>query len=232
MIRVCSRWFAAFSFLCAAISGARAAGVDFEGQIAPILITSCVPCHGGSKVMGGLRLTTRVGASKVIVPGSPEKSLLWLSIETPAEKTGAMPPGGPQLSKQERDLIRNWILAGAPWPNGAAVSTTASFKTLKRLKHPKCSRTRWPSPARRFPSKWSPSPPAILSWAPAITKTNRRRTRSASTPSGWGSSKSPGMSTACSCFRETKGSTPSAVPRDLMSRCPSEWASKAFLPLA
>ena len=121
MIRVCSRWFAAFSFLCAAISGARAAGVDFEGQIAPILITSCVPCHGGSKVMGGLRLTTRVGASKVIVPGSPEKSLLWLSIETPAEKTGAMPPGGPQLSKQERDLIRNWILAGAPWPNGVSL---------------------------------------------------------------------------------------------------------------
>src|SRR5439155_22236688 len=66
VIRVCSRWFAAFSFLCAAISGARAAGVDFEGQIAPILITSCVPCHGGSKVMGGLRLTTRVGASKVV----------------------------------------------------------------------------------------------------------------------------------------------------------------------
>ncbi len=92
-----------------------ALSADFEGQIAPIMVERCLPCHNSSNAQGGLRLTTRTGASKAIVPGSPEKSALYTSVET-----GKMPPTGP-LSKGQRELIRAWIADGAKWPNGVTL---------------------------------------------------------------------------------------------------------------
>jgi formylglycine-generating enzyme required for sulfatase activity len=120
--RVVSRPFAATLFLLGAASASAA--IDFEEQIAPILVTNCLQCHGSSKAMGDLRFTTRAGSLKAIVPGSPEKSALYLRMEIPAGSPGAMPPGGPQLAKDQRDLIRNWILAGAPWPSGLLLGAT------------------------------------------------------------------------------------------------------------
>jgi len=89
------------------------AGVNFEDQIAPVLIERCLPCHSSAKVTGGVRLTTNVSVSRVVVPGQPEKSPLYLAVES-----GSMPPGGPQLSKNQRDAIRDWIREGAKWPSG------------------------------------------------------------------------------------------------------------------
>jgi formylglycine-generating enzyme required for sulfatase activity len=94
------------------------AGVDFEEQIVPILVKHCRACHSPQKAEGALRVTTRVGTMRAVTPGSPEKSPLYLRIELPAGKPGAMPPEGPQLSQQQRDLIRDWIKEGANWPNG------------------------------------------------------------------------------------------------------------------
>src|SRR5258708_1559913 len=94
------------------------AGVDFEEQIVPILVKHCRACHSPQKAEGALRVTTRVGTMRAVTPGSPEKSPLYLRIEIPAGKPGAMPPEGPQLSQQHRDLIRDWIKEGANWPNG------------------------------------------------------------------------------------------------------------------
>src|SRR6266404_6792260 len=106
------------ALLCAI--AAHAASINFEEQIAPILVTNCLSCHGGGKVLGGIRLTTQVGAYKAIVPGAPEKSRLYLTMETPAGQPGAMPPDA-QLSKAQRDLIRDWIKAGAAWPAGVTL---------------------------------------------------------------------------------------------------------------
>jgi formylglycine-generating enzyme required for sulfatase activity len=89
------------------------AAVNFEEKIAPVLIERCVPCHSSVKVMGAVRLTTNVSVSRVVVPGQPEKSPLYLSVES-----GSMPPGGPQLPKDQRDAIRDWIREGAKWPSG------------------------------------------------------------------------------------------------------------------
>ena len=97
------------------------AGIDFEQQIVPILVTHCRECHNPRKADGALRLTTRVGTMRVVVPGSPEKSPLYLRIEVPGGKPGSMPPDGKQLSKEERELIRQWIIEGAPWPNGVTL---------------------------------------------------------------------------------------------------------------
>src|SRR5580704_3425807 len=92
------------------------AGVNFEDKIAPVLIEKCLPCHSSVKVSGGVRLTTNVSVSRVVTPGEPEKSPLYTSVES-----GAMPPGGPKLSKDQRDSIRDWIREGAKWPAGVAL---------------------------------------------------------------------------------------------------------------
>jgi formylglycine-generating enzyme required for sulfatase activity len=75
--------------------------VNFEDRVAPVLTKHCLPCHSTSKLKGA------------VVPGAPQKSLLYLTIEA-----GKMPPGGPQLPKDQRDAIRDWILEGAKWPPG------------------------------------------------------------------------------------------------------------------
>ena len=101
--------------------------VDFQTQIRPLIEANCLACHGASQAAGSLRLHDRAAALKggtrgpAVVPGQPEKSLLYTSIELPQGHTGAMPPGGPQLPKAQRDLIRQWISAGAAWPEGLTI---------------------------------------------------------------------------------------------------------------
>jgi formylglycine-generating enzyme required for sulfatase activity len=84
--------------------------VDFNKQIRPILEQKCLPCHDAEKAAGGLRMNTRAAVSKVL------NGALVAAVDLPSDKRGAMPPGGPQLPASERDLIRKWIAAGAPWP--------------------------------------------------------------------------------------------------------------------
>jgi formylglycine-generating enzyme required for sulfatase activity len=36
-------------------------------------------------------------------------------------KPGAMPPGGPQVPKGQRDLVQQWIAEGAKWPDGFTI---------------------------------------------------------------------------------------------------------------
>jgi len=93
---------AAVGFLGSAVALAQTAP-DFEKQIAPILQSQCVICHGASAAQGGLRLHTKDAAMKSIVAGSPEASKLFRSIELPVGRAGAMPPGGPPVPAAQRD---------------------------------------------------------------------------------------------------------------------------------
>src|SRR6185503_18112698 len=96
----------------------------FEQAILPILERSCVKCHSGSNPQGGLDVRTRVsllrGGAKgpALVPGSPEKSILFRRVHS-----GEMPLGGPSLSAFDLELIRQWIQQGAPATNPAAMSS-------------------------------------------------------------------------------------------------------------
>ena len=80
-----------------------------------ILEQSCFVCHGPT---GSFRDALLIEHNALIengtvVPGNPQTSELYnrLIITDIAKR---MPLGQPQLSNQEIDTIRNWILGGAP----------------------------------------------------------------------------------------------------------------------
>lgn len=88
---------------------------DFDRQVAPILARRCLDCHSGPDPKGGLDLSRRSalfrgGANgEAVVPGKPDESLIWEQI---ADDT--MPPKRP-LPVAEKQVLRQWIAAGASW---------------------------------------------------------------------------------------------------------------------
>ncbi len=115
------RWFAApCGLLWFAVSGLAshllaAEAIDFDRQIAPLLVSRCFECHHGDTPQGGLNLARH---SSVLQGGDsgpaldekqPEASSLWQRIEA-----DEMPPKQP-LSADEKELVRQWIQSGARW---------------------------------------------------------------------------------------------------------------------
>src|SRR6476661_4116307 len=83
-------------------------------HVQPILNKSCLKCHGGERLKGGLDLrkpqTIFSGGTdgSVVVPGRPSESPLYQRLAAGAE--GHMPPDKePQLSAEEVSLLREWI---------------------------------------------------------------------------------------------------------------------------
>jgi formylglycine-generating enzyme required for sulfatase activity len=102
-------------------AAAALAQVDFVKQVQPILEKHCTGCHGGERGLGGLRLHTRAAAARAIVAGEPARSPLLRTMDTPPGQPLAMPPGGPQVPAAEREIIRQWIAAGAAWPDALEI---------------------------------------------------------------------------------------------------------------
>lgn len=119
---------------------------DFDSDIRPILQQHCISCHGSKKQEGGLRLDQRAAALRggenyapAIVPQSAEKSPLWQFVSR-EDADLKMPPDGDGLSATEVQLLKDWIDAGAVWPDASAdlseKSTHWSFQPLVRLPCP------------------------------------------------------------------------------------------------
>jgi serine/threonine-protein kinase len=85
-----------------------------------ILKTYCHRCHGVNYEVPGfdvlnrdILLARREGIGSYISAGKPEESLLWQRIAI----NGDMPPSGePEPSAPEKELLKKWIEAGAPFP--------------------------------------------------------------------------------------------------------------------
>lgn len=102
-----------------------AGGIDpvFIKSIQPILVNSCVECHGPERPKGRLRLDSREAALAsgrsgrvAIMPGRPEASELLRRVKLPRGDDEAMPEGdGPGLSTDEIAALEKWIAAGARW---------------------------------------------------------------------------------------------------------------------
>ena len=96
----------------------------FTLKVLPLLKEKCFGCHGNDPddIRGDYNLITREGMLKgsdpddpPLVPGKPQKSslyqaVLWNGYEMP-------PKENDRLTQAETELIRQWIAAGAPWPD-------------------------------------------------------------------------------------------------------------------
>ena len=122
----------ALAFLCSASSALaaedalnkEAANRLFTLKVLPLLKVKCFGCHGADPkdVRGDYYLLTREGMVKggesgeaALVAGKPKESplyqaILWEGYEMP-------PKANDRLTKKETEQIREWILAGAPWPD-------------------------------------------------------------------------------------------------------------------
>ena len=110
-----------------------AADIDFNRQVKPVLESACLSCHGPEKPKGELQLHTKEAAfkggehGKVIVPGKSAESKLYSTTVLPAGHDDIMPPKGDTLSKEQSDVLKQWIDQGAKWPDGT------TLKQVKRI---------------------------------------------------------------------------------------------------
>ena len=105
----------------------------FSTKVRPILAARCYTCHGPEVQQNGLRLDSLAGvlkgsdSGKIVVPGHSDRSRIMRRLL--AQERPQMPYGGPPLSNQDIDAIRQWIDAGAPGPDSSA--PIAAGKPLK-----------------------------------------------------------------------------------------------------
>lgn len=102
---------------------------DFAKEILPILRDNCVKCHGAEKQKGKLRLDSKAAAFKggksgkaSIVAGKPDESDLVRRVLLPKADEDTMPPEGDRLSEAAVKLLKDWIGAGAKWPDDLAIT--------------------------------------------------------------------------------------------------------------
>ncbi len=96
--------------------------INFAREIQPLLATKCVRCHGPETAEAGLRFDQRQAAlaklesgNQAIVPERPDESEILKRVT--ADESERMPPEGEPLTEQQVATIRQWIVAGADWPD-------------------------------------------------------------------------------------------------------------------
>jgi ankyrin repeat protein len=96
---------------------------DAFARAAEVLRRECLSCHGEKLQMSGLRLDRRKDAMQVIEPGHSDDSLLVQRIVD--RDLGILMPPTFDLSKlpaKDLSVLKAWIDAGAPWPEGKALA--------------------------------------------------------------------------------------------------------------
>ncbi len=88
--------------------------ISYENDVLPILLNSCIECHGTSDVKRGLSVITYAGllagssSGAVIIAGDAEASKL-INLVT----SGVMPKSGARLTSEQIEVIAAWINQGA-----------------------------------------------------------------------------------------------------------------------
>jgi hypothetical protein len=130
MMRCRVYWAAAGWLVATAIAAGDERGEWFDRELAPVLMRSCLECHGGLDPEAGLDLSSRAGFERggesgaVFDASDPEGSLIWQKV-----RDGEMPPEE-ELSAAEKNILLEWLRDGAAW--GADPIDLFRFTTGKR----------------------------------------------------------------------------------------------------
>ena len=148
-------------YLCSSDGFAdEASAVDFEKDVAPVLIRNCLECHQTRNSSGGLALDTASGiaaggeSGAAVASFSAADSLIMQRISD-----REMPP--PQhgetraLAARDVEILRQWIDAGAVFPQGRRLDI------YERTNDVRGGRDWWSfQPVRRIDPPWSTLIPA------------------------------------------------------------------------
>ncbi|MFN0077075.1 MAG: PSD1 and planctomycete cytochrome C domain-containing protein [Prosthecobacter sp.] len=144
-----------------ATTAAQAASTDFAKDIFPVLQRACFECHGPEKQKADLRFDT--ASPKHVKIGSD----LLRRIALPKEDKEAMPKRGDRLTAAEITHLRDWISAGAKWPDKLETLKHWSYVPPQRPPLPAIQNKAWPKTeldhfilAQLEAAKLSPSPEA------------------------------------------------------------------------
>ena len=142
----------------------------FEKKVRPLFAAKCYACHGPKMQMGGLNLSQ--SAAAVVKPGDPAQSRLYQALTY--EGAIKMPPTG-KLPPEDLAVVKNWIAAGAAWPNATLASAPPkaldrshwAFQPVRDSAPPRVKNEAWiKSPIDRFilakleDKGLAPAPPA------------------------------------------------------------------------
>ncbi|MCU0718243.1 MAG: hypothetical protein MUC83_00950 [Pirellula sp.] len=110
--------------------------VDFDRDVAPILVAKCLSCHEGEEAKNGFLIGDREQVLGFVSPGDAANSSLWTDYllqpsKQISESSLVMPPDGP-LPTAELAILKTWIDEGAVWPEGAKVSKVAALETKEQ----------------------------------------------------------------------------------------------------
>jgi mono/diheme cytochrome c family protein len=102
---------------------AATSSVSFTKDVAPILVAKCGNCHV-NRQQGNFSLATfnAINVGGGVIGGQPANSRLVEVIES-----GEMPQGGATVSKQELDVLKNWIAGGAKFDGDNARQSLTDF---------------------------------------------------------------------------------------------------------
>ena len=144
--------FASLILLTGAATLTFSQKADLFRQVQPIFVQSCSGCHGEKVQSGGLRLDEKAAAlaggksGKAILPGDAAHSPILKRL---AGEGGLarMPLGSAALPAEKIEVIRQWIDAGAVWPDTATAAAPRAkhwaFVAPERPAVPQTSRPDW-----------------------------------------------------------------------------------------
>jgi hypothetical protein len=135
--------------ILAGIAESTAREIDFGKQVFPVLQSNCLECHGAKDQKSGLRLDTRSAflqggsSGPIVVQGNAAKSDLFRHINLSKGHDDVMPNRGEPLSRRDRNILRDWINAGAEWPDSFIAPKHWSYVAPKKSKLPRTSNASW-----------------------------------------------------------------------------------------
>jgi len=115
-------------FFCSCRNDQYVPDVCFEQKVLPILVNKCGTsgCHNNVDLKGGYDFTNYEGVMKAVAPNHSFSSKLWIQIQF-----GKMPPkGSPQLSDEEKMIVKSWIQFGAKNSKCSAPTVCDTNRTI------------------------------------------------------------------------------------------------------